>query len=133
MITYEFLTTVSESGKVSVPPLYNRQIPKDKLVRVMIWVDELQPANGMGPKPDALEKEDESLEELIARIQVTPLNPALATPASGLLAEHLTHPISTPDPDFDEMLWNQQWAAIEAEMDALEEAKEAAMLKDFTI
>lgn len=74
---------------------------------------------------------NESLEELIARIQQTPINPALATPASGLLSEHLSHPTSAPDPNFDETLWNEEWAAIEAEMDALEAAKEAATLKDF--
>jgi hypothetical protein len=124
MIPYEFVTTISKSGKVTIPSAYNWQIPKDKLVRVVIWVDESSSVNG-------IEAKDESLEELIARIQQTPINPALMTPASGLLAEHLARPSGAPDPDFDETLWNKEWATIEAEMDALEAAKEAAMLKDF--
>ena len=93
-------------------------------MRVVIWVDESSSVNG-------IEAKDESLEELIRRIQQTPINPALMTPASGLLAEHLAHPSGAPDPDFDETVWNKEWATIEAEMDALEAAKEAAMLKDF--
>lgn len=133
MTAYEFSTIVSESGKVSVPRIYKRQIPKGKPVRVVIWVEEAASEDNVQPPTIARGTLDESLEELIARIQRTPLNPALATPASGLLAEHLANPVSEPDSDFNEAEWNQQWAAIEAKMDALETTKETPYLADLTI
>lgn len=131
MVAYEFLTTISESGRVNVPQAYKQQLPKGKAVRVVIWVEETQTERKAEWQPAENDADDELLDELIARIQRTSLNPTSATVASGLLAEHLATPVSEADPDFNEAQWNQEWTAVEKAMDELEAAKEAAKLKDF--
>jgi plasmid stability protein len=75
---------------------------------------------------DALETESTfpSPEEVVARIQATPPSPGSVRPASGSLAEALRH--APEDPDFDLATWNQAWADVEAEMQAITRANDIA-------
>lgn len=62
-------------------------------------------------------KADESYptpEEVVARIQATPPNPANIRPATGSLAEALQN--APHDPDFDLEDWKIEWSIIEKEM-----------------
>jgi len=65
-------------------------------------------------------RNDPELIALVERIKATPPNPAAIRPASGSLAEALQN--SPEDPDFDLESWTRQWAAIEAEIKAIDRA-----------
>jgi hypothetical protein len=67
---------------------------------------------------DAVEPEEDfpSLEEVVARIQNMPPNPASIRPATGSLADHLRN--APDDPDFDLETWTKEWERVEAEMKA---------------
>lgn len=75
---------------------------------------------------DALETETAfpSPEEVVARIQAAPVNPASLRLSSGSLAEALRR--APEDPDFDLSAWNQSWAVVEAEMQTITRANAAA-------
>ena len=128
MFTYEFSTTIAEDGTIVMPADYAAQLPKGEPVRIIVFVNEHKmPKNA----PSDMGETMRSLEELVAQIKSTPSNPANIRPGNmGRLAECLANPLSEADPDFDEVAWNQQWAQIEAEMDALEQAKSAQRLHD---
>lgn len=65
---------------------------------------------------EALEVEEDfpTPEQVVARIQATPPNPHSIRPASGSLAEALRD--APNDPNFDLVLWEREWAAVEAEI-----------------
>ncbi|MCQ3973382.1 MAG: hypothetical protein DPW09_08065 [Anaerolineae bacterium] len=69
-------------------------------------------------------RKDPELVALVERIKATPPNPAAIHPATGSLAEALQN--SPGDPDFDLETWTRQWAAIEAEMKAIDRADDIA-------
>lgn len=64
----------------------------------------------------AIEKNDESetLEQVVARIQSLPRNPAALRPAQGSLADALRN--SPTDESFDLKEWQHEWAKAEAEI-----------------
>ena len=80
-----------------------------------------------GSNDDAID----SLEALIAEIKRKPSNPEHIHYGNGLLAWHLAHPVSEPDPDFDAAAWDQEWAQIEAEMKAASLAHEQAEMEEW--
>jgi prevent-host-death family protein len=69
-------------------------------------------------------RSDPELVALVERIKATPPNPAAIRPATGSLAEALQN--APEDPDFDLETWTRQWAAIEAEMKAIDRADDIA-------
>ena len=126
MQAYEFSTTISTAGQVLVPNQVAAKLPAGASVRVLILVDEVEhTTNGVAAHNEA----QTTLEELVAEIKQMPVNPAKFHPGSGLLAEHLAHPVTEPDPDFDVKAWNQEWDNIEAQMKAEEFAHEQEELK----
>ena len=70
------------------------------------------------------EKPFPSPEEVVTKIQATPPNPHSIRPADGSLAEALRN--APNDPNFDLAAWNREWAAIEAEMQAITRANAMA-------
>ncbi len=66
-----------------------------------------------------IEKNDEfeTLEQVVARIQSLPRNPAALRPAQGSLADALRRTSTNEDFDLEE--WNQEWAKVEAELRSL--------------
>jgi hypothetical protein len=87
-----------------------------------LWVPRLQ-TRGLSARKDRkteardADVEPGSLVELIARIQSKPSDPANIRPGNMvLLAERLANPVTEPDPSFDPIVWDRQWAQIEAEM-----------------
>ena len=65
-----------------------------------------------------------SVEDVVAQIKATPPNPQAIRPAQGSLADILRR---TPnDVDFDLDQWNQDWAAVEQEMQAMTRADDHA-------
>jgi hypothetical protein len=56
-------------------------------------------------------------EEVVAKIQATPPNPANIRPATGSLAQALQN--APDDPDFDLERWTREWSMIENEMKAI--------------
>ncbi|MCX6046926.1 MAG: hypothetical protein NT075_17620 [Chloroflexi bacterium] len=130
MQAYEFSTTISNAGQVFVPSQVADKLPEGASVRVLILVDEVEPSvNGHDDQSETLSFLP-SLEELVAEIKRSPTKPANFRPGSGLLAEHLANPVTEPDPNFDEIAWNQEWDRIEAEMKAEEFAHEQEELKE---
>ncbi len=63
-------------------------------------------------------------EQVVARIQRLPKNPANIERATESLAEGLRTPFGEPDPEFDVKQWNQQWDEFESQMKADELAHE---------
>ena len=115
MDAYEFSTQVTKMGYVVIPTEYIDQIPQGTDVRVVILVNKHKViTNGQNGHHD----EFGSLEALIAEITSNPSKPENIHPASGNLAKHLANPVTKPDPNFDEAIWNQEWAKIEAKMKA---------------
>lgn len=53
-----------------------------------------------------------TLEEVVAKIQATPSNPANLRPASGSLSDALRQ--APQDPDFDLAIWEQAWESLES-------------------
>ena len=58
-----------------------------------------------------------TLEEVVARAKSLPPNPNAIRPAEGSLLEYLR--TAPDDPNFDLEAWEQEWAKIEAEIEAL--------------
>lgn len=108
MKAYEFSTTVTSDGKLTIPDAYAQNIPAGDAVRVIVLVDETETAK--------IETPDNflSLEKVIAEIRNTPFNPANIKPGNGLLAEHLANSPGDPDPSFDVVAWNIAWDKIES-------------------
>lgn len=119
MDAYEFTTQLTETRYVEIPIQYAERIPQGAAIRVLLLVDESK-ANTKGQNDDNDLEQDgvDSLEALIAEIKRTPSKPENIVPGDGLLAWRLANPVTEPDPDFDEAMWNQEWAAIEAKMKA---------------
>ncbi len=71
---------------------------------------------------NALEMQESfpSPEEVVAKIKATSPDPRGIRLASGSLAEALRH--APDDPDFDMATWSREWAAVEAEMQAMTRA-----------
>ena len=69
-------------------------------------------------------RNDPELAALVERIKATPPNPAAIHPATASLAELLQD--ASEDPDFDLESWTRQWAAIEAEIKAIDRADDIA-------
>ena len=63
-------------------------------------------------------------EAVVAKIKATPPNPQSIRSARDSLAEALRHVPN--DPDFNLAKWNQEWAAVEAEMKAITHANDIA-------
>lgn len=129
MIAFQFPTQLTSNGDLAIPTRYRQSIPPGSQLQVVLLVEE--PAGQpLVPGDEAL-----SLEEYTALLRNRPLPASLMTPASGLLGEHLAHPLHDVEPDFNETTWNQQWDQIEAEMNAAEESNAqirlAALLRDF--
>lgn len=57
-------------------------------------------------------------EQVVAKIKALPKNPQAIIPPQGSLAEYLRN--SPADPNFDLEAWKREWAAVEAEMKAME-------------
>lgn len=134
MVTYEFITQVSDDGVVQIPPAYRRKLRTGEPVRVILQVAEpVAPADADQPQPDeqAADEALAALEETVARIKRLGPNPNNITPASGRLAEHLAHPVTEPDPDFDLEAWEREWQRIEAEMEAESLAHEEAERREW--
>jgi hypothetical protein len=134
MHAYEFSTEVSDTGQVEIPAQIAARLPVGASVRILVLVDEIPGTTNGHPEP--AETDDSSLEELIAEIKRRPSNPENIRPGDGLLAWRLAHPVTEPDPDFDEAAWNKQWDEIEAAMKAQARAHEQEelreLLKDLT-
>lgn len=129
MDTYEFSTQVTKTGYVAIPTEYIDQIPQGLDIRVVILVDEPKAtSNGQNGHRD----ENDSLEELIAQIKRKPSKPENIQHGDGLLAWRLTHPVTEPDPDFDEATWNQEWDQIESMMKNASLTHEKEELENFT-
>lgn len=129
MQAYEFLTQISTTGQVLLPPQYINEIPLGTRVRVLVLVDENEaPTNRYYEKAEDLSP----LERLIAEIKQMPRNPAKFTAGRGLLAKHLAHPVNSPDPDFDPKAWDQIWDQLEAQMKAQSLGHEAEKMKDLS-
>lgn len=76
-------------------------------------------------RPDAETiRKDPDLIALAEWIEATPPNPAAIHPATASLADLLED--APEDPDFDLERWTQQWAAVEAEMKAIDRADDIA-------
>jgi plasmid stability protein len=70
------------------------------------------------------ERTGPTLEDVVAKIQALPPNPQNIRPARGSLADALRN---TSEPsDFDLARWNEEWAAVEAEMKAITRANDRA-------
>jgi hypothetical protein len=72
---------------------------------------------------EAIQNELE-LVALVEPIKATPPNPAAIHPASASLAEALQN--ASADPGFDLESWTHQWAAVEAEIKAIDRADDIA-------
>jgi len=127
MFTVEFSTTIGEDGTIVMPADYVAHLPKGEPVRVVVYTETREM-----PEATSLAEEDlPSLEELVAEIKALPRNPATIRQASGLLGEHLAHPLTQPDLNFDLKAWENTWDRLEAEMKAAELAEEEEELKYF--
>jgi hypothetical protein len=118
MQAFEFPTHLVEGAYLVIPQDYAQEIPEGSELRVILLVKEpaLARVNGKTEARDA-DVEPGSLVELIARIQSKPSDPANIRPGNMvLLAERLANPVTEPDPSFDPIVWDRQWAQIEAEM-----------------
>ncbi|MFZ4660984.1 MAG: hypothetical protein ACOYNY_28480 [Caldilineaceae bacterium] len=122
MIAFQFPTQITTNGDLAIPLQYRQSIPAGSQLQIVLLVE--------APTEQAQQAVDEtsSLEEYTAFLRSRPLPASLITPASGLLGEHLAYPQREADPDFNEMIWNQQWDDIEAEMNADEEIDEQRRL-----
>lgn len=115
MDTYEFSTQITTTGSVEIPAEYMQQIPQGASVHVRIVVDKIKAElNGQNRHHN----NQDPLEALIAEIKRTPSKPENIVQSDGLLAWRLAHPVADPDPNFNEAMWNQEWAQLEAEMKA---------------
>jgi hypothetical protein len=126
MDAYEFTTQVTETRYVEIPREYAHRIPQGATVRILLLVNETKAdLNGQNGHDDSIN----SLEDLIAEIKRTPSKPENIIPGDGLLAWRLANPVTEADPDFDEAVWNQEWAEIEAKMKAASLAHEQEELE----
>lgn len=64
------------------------------------------------------------VDAVIAKIKATAPNPRNIRPAQGVLADALRRTPNTEAFDLDQ--WNKEWAAVEAEMRAVEQANDLA-------
>ncbi|HRW07956.1 MAG TPA: hypothetical protein P5121_22800 [Caldilineaceae bacterium] len=126
MIAFQFPTQVTNDGDLALPSKFRQSIPPGSTLQVVLLVD--APSQST-PVDTADDKETLSLADYVHRLQQRPLPQASVTAASGLLAEHLTHPSHASDPDFDEVEWNDQWDQLEAAMNANELAEEQHRLQ----
>jgi len=118
MKAYKFSTHKTSDNKLVIPEAYTQKIPVSNRVQVIVLVNEWDlPFQKQNPPNDVF-----SLKDVIAQIKVSPQNPALIQPASGLLAEHLTNCSEKPELTFDVKKWNQEWDDLEAKMKADEQA-----------
>lgn len=63
-------------------------------------------------------------EQVVAKIKAIGPNPQNIIPPQGSLADYLRN--APDDPNFDLAAWNEEWAAIEAEMKAITRANDIA-------
>lgn len=108
MRTYEFTTNVTPDGKLLLPGHLAQNISQGESVHVTLVI---------GQKKKSGEESLLALEQLVSEIKRTPQNPQGVQLASGLLFEHLAHPLGEPDPVYDVETWNRQWDEIEQQMD----------------
>ena len=76
---------------------------------------------------NSIVEQDESvprLGEIVRKIQGTPPDPHNIRPAEGSLAAALRN--APEDPDFALVVWEREWAAAEAEMQAITRANDIA-------
>jgi len=74
---------------------------------------------------EALEPEPElTVEEVVARIKALPRRTENIRPATESLLEYLQN--APEDPDFDLEVWQQEWAAVDAEMKSITQANDEA-------
>jgi len=118
MKAYKFSTHKTTDNKLVIPEAYIQKIPVSNRVQVIVLVNEWDLPFQKQNQPNDVP----SLKDVVAQIKVSPKNPALIQPASGLLAEHLTHCPEKPEPTFDVKKWNQEWDDLEAKMKADEQA-----------
>lgn len=127
MIAFQFPSQVTSNGHLFIPAHYRQSIPPGSLLQVVLLVE---PPALPTPQDNGHLAETDSVEEYVAYLRSRPLPPSLITSASGLLGEHLAHPLHDAEPDFDEAAWNQQWDEIESAMNAAEQAGEQARLQE---
>jgi hypothetical protein len=132
MYAYEFATQVTQTGYVEIPAEYAEHIPPGSAVRVLILTPAAAQDDKSGVKEDKQSQLDDAaaLEEFILSIKGKPSNAEHIHVGSGKLAEHLTDAINGPDPDFDAVSWNHEWAIIEAKMKAASLVHEKTELED---
>lgn len=99
MRTYEFTTKLTPDGKLLLPDNLAQNISQGESVHVTLVI---------GQKKKRDEDSPLTLEQLVSEIKRTPQNPQSMLPASGLLFEHLAHPLGEPDPIYDVETWNRQ-------------------------
>ena len=114
MIAYEYATTIQENHPITIPFQYIQDIANGSKIRILIIVDEV--ANPLSQLVD----QRAELEDFIAEIKARPPTDHLLVSGDGRLAEYLANPVNEPDPDFDVNAWNQEWQAVEAQMNAEE-------------
>jgi len=128
MVAYEFSTHLVDTEAVVIPPEYARKLQKGAPVRVILLVEEK--VNGEVEESE-MPADLPSLEEIVAKIQRMGPNPNNITPASGLLAEKLAHPLTEPDSTFDLEVWTRDWDYIEAHMKTQSLAHEEAECQEW--
>ena len=114
MIAYEYATTIQENHPITIPFQYIQDIANGSKIRILIIVDEV--ANPLSQLVD----QRAELEDFIAEIKARPPTDHLLVSGDGRLAEYLANPVNEPDPEFDVNAWNQEWQAVEAQMNAEE-------------
>lgn len=99
-------------------------------VRIIVQSDNVT----NGHHDDTIEPDDELL-AIVKRIQSRPLSPEYIKPATKRITQEeldalLAKDRRNGDPDFDEVAWNAQWAAYEAEMKEQERRNEQKFLEE---
>lgn len=124
MIAYEFSTTLTHQGQVTIPSSAMAQLPLGSSLRVILLVEEESATH---------ENENDAVSELetfVASLQNKSSKSTTVIPASGKLGEHLANPVTESDPTFDEKNWNSQWDEVEKQMKELEFRKEQQRLRE---
>ena len=127
MTTFVFPTTVTKNGNLSMPPELLNAIPRGSKLQITLHVE--QPKS-LASNEITIEMQSLSIEEYSQYLRSQPLPSSLITPASGLLGIHLADSLYSPETDFDEATWNQQWDQLEQIVDDSEKSDEESRLHE---